>query len=340
MVVIAICGVMGKGKTATATYMAAQYYAQGFPIHSNYSIFLPQPDGTNRPISRRVSTFEDFDKVYEGYAVFDELWSWMDARSSMSGANMFLSDILLKSRKRHFNLILTAQHLSQLDVRIRNVTQYVIYPEAIITNPVTGERVEIKQQILKPVSLKPYLNYTSIHAYVCEPHPHTGFFNHVVDEFEFPLAPVAAIYNTDEEVAALGSGDLSKGIIREQAAADIIKELNTNPTATITVIPNSGMHCPDTFDIETDGCIVNGKPEGLIIYDHTSLKEGKYLSIQGKDPKKFDHVAAVRECPVYFIFIYEGKWLRVNAKTITDTEQVKINVPKIITKCEFLMNAK
>ena len=185
MVCIAIVGEPGSGKTATLAYMGMQYYQQGYKIHANFELFLPQPDGTKRQICHSIKTYKDFNNIRNGYFLGDELWSWIDARMSMSDANMFLSDVLLKARKRHFNLINTVQHLSQLEKRIRNITQYIIYPKSIITDPQSGERIEIKQDILHPIDMTPYLPFTKIHAFVTVPDPVTGIYDKVVNAVSY-----------------------------------------------------------------------------------------------------------------------------------------------------------
>jgi len=331
MVFVAIVGDPGEGKTATAAYMAMMYYEQGFTLHSNFQLYLPQPDGSNRSISKSIKTYKDFNNIREGYFFGDELWSWIDARMSMSDANMFLSDVLLKARKRHFNLINTTQHLSQLEKRIRNVTQYVIYPVKIITDPVTGDRVEIKPDLLHPIDMRPYLPYTRIHAFVCAPDPLTGFYDKVVSEFEFPLEPVSKCYNTDEEVEGLLSGELEQGIKVERQFCRVLRDAYPDEdNVKIKLMPNSGIN-QNTLDVE----MTNGSD--LSIFDVTTLSKTKkyfYLRLKDKDISKYPELEESRGAKTYFAFKYMDKWFQLPSFRVWDATKTTIPIKKLLPFCE------
>ncbi len=337
MVCIAIVGDPGSGKTATLAYMGVKYYRQGFKLHSNFELFLPQPDGTKRKISHSIKTYKDFNNIRDGYFLGDELWSWIDARMSMSDANMFLSDVLLKARKRHFNLVNTVQHLSQLEKRIRNVTQYVLYPKSIITDPISGERIEIKQDILHPIDMAPYLPYTRIHVFVCVPDPQTGFYDKVVNEFEFPLEPVSKIYNTDEEVDGLMSGDLERGIKEERKFCDFLRTINPDEgNVQIKLIPNSGIGAtPISYDVELyiGGVLSN-------IYDVVTLDKKRekyyYLVLKDKNLKKYSEVEEVRGAKTFFAFRYKDNWYQLPTHHVWNVEKTTVPLTKLLAHCEEL----
>lgn len=69
----------------------------------------------------------------------------MDARSSITKKNKIISSILLKSRKRDIHIAYTTQSFSQVDKRIRNITDLIAIPVMsptgrnillhIVTNP-------------------------------------------------------------------------------------------------------------------------------------------------------------------------------------------------------------
>ncbi len=323
MVCIAIVGEPGSGKTATLAYMGMMYYQQGFKIHANFELFLPQPDGSKRTICHSIRTYRDFNNIRNGYFLGDELWSWIDARMSMSDANMFLSDVLLKARKRHFNLINTVQHLSQLEKRIRNITQYIIYPKSIITDPETGERIEIKQDLLHPIDMLPYLPYTTIHAFVTVPDPVTGVYDKVVNEFEFPLAIVASVYNTDEEVEELLSGELDKGIQEESRFCEFLHDIY--PDAEVYHVPNSGINSyPISNDVELSK---NGKL--IRIYDVCTLYKGSNLEFKNKNVPNFLKIEKERGVTTFFAFMYKEKWMQMETKYIWDLKTKSIVVNKI-----------
>lgn len=323
MVCIAIVGEPGSGKTATLAYMGMMYYQQGFKIHANFELFLPQSDGSKQPICHSIRTYKDFNNIRNGYFLGDELWSWIDARMSMSDANMFLSDVLLKARKRHFNLINTVQHLSQLEKRIRNITQYIIYPKSIITDPQSGERIEIKQDILHPIDMTPYLPYTKIHAFVTVPDPVTGVYDKVVNEFEFPLASVASIYNTDEEVEGLLSGELDKGIREELRFCEFLQEIYYD--AEIYHVPNSGIKSnPISLDVELS------KDKKLIrIFDVCTLENGVTLQWHNKNIEQLSKIEKERGAQTWFAFWYKQNWYQMETNHIRNLKQKSITINKI-----------
>lgn len=334
MVFIAIVGNPGEGKTATLAYMGLQYYNQGFILHSNFQLYLPQEDGYKRNISKSIKTYKDFNNIRDGYFLGDELWSWIDARMSMSDANMFLSDVLLKARKRHFNLINTVQHLSQLEKRIRNVTQYVIYPTKIITEPSTGEQIEIKPDLLHPVDMTPYLPWTKIHAFICVPDPNTGFFDKVVSEFEFPLEAVSKVYDTDEEVEGLMSGELERGIKSEREFCRVLREANPDEDKVeIKLIPNSGIN-QESLDVEMI------KDSNLSIFDVTTLSKSKkyfYLSLKDKNTEKYPELEASRGAKTFFAFKYLDKWYQLPSFHIWNVKKQTVAIAKLLPFCEEIL---
>lgn len=336
MVSIAIVGNPGDGKTAVLVYMGIMYYEQGFHLHSNFQLYLPQPDGSNRSISKSIRTYKDFNNIREGYFLGDELWSWIDARMSMSDANMFLSDILLKARKRHFNLINTVQHLSQLEKRIRNITQYVIYPVKIITDPETGDRIEIKPDILHPVDMAKYLPWTRIHAYVCAPDPVTGFYDKVVSEFEFPLEAVSKCYNTDEEVEGLLASELELGSKVERKFCEVLREAYPDEEkVSIRLVPHSGVN-QNTFDVELV------KDSTLTIFDVVTLKKVNhwcYLELKNKNIPKYREVETSRGAKTFFAFIYKDKWYQVPSFHIWNVKKNTVSINKLLPFCEEIIPA-
>lgn len=121
MVIVGILGELGTGKTLTMTYMAEyRFRKKGFPVYANYGYknrtkFIKKPSMLN--------------KLKDGCVALDEVWLWLDSRAFMKKANKFLGVVLLKSRRRGLDILYTAQDFSQVDKRLRNVTDILIYPE-------------------------------------------------------------------------------------------------------------------------------------------------------------------------------------------------------------------
>lgn len=134
MVLIAIEGVMGSGKTLAMTYLAWRKYLQGLDIYANYHIrFPPYPKeeiekGRRQPKIFYVKNIRDVLAMEKGYACLDELWASADSRQSGSKKNKIIGQILLKARKKDVHIAYTTQKFHQMDKRIRDVTDFIAYP--------------------------------------------------------------------------------------------------------------------------------------------------------------------------------------------------------------------
>ena len=115
-----IVGSMGNGKTLTMTYLGLLLYQTGNKIYSNYPVKYPHTPILNP---------DDIKKIKNGVFLGDELWSWLDARESHKSKNKFVSSILLKSRKKGYDIFHTAQFRSQPDKRLREHTDFFVIPE-------------------------------------------------------------------------------------------------------------------------------------------------------------------------------------------------------------------
>lgn len=93
---------------------------KGRDIFSNYNLY-------GIPFTK-VKSLEDLENMRDGFFAADELWLWLDARTSTKQINKVTSDILLKSRKRGLTYCFTSQNMKQLDTRVRNVLDFTVYP--------------------------------------------------------------------------------------------------------------------------------------------------------------------------------------------------------------------
>ena len=121
MVIVGIIGELGTGKTLTLTYMAeAKFRRKGIKVFANYGYknrhkFIKKPDM--------------LDTIKNGCVALDEVWLWMDSRNFATKGNKVIGKILLKSRRRGLDIMYTAQSFDQVEKRLRNVTDILIYPE-------------------------------------------------------------------------------------------------------------------------------------------------------------------------------------------------------------------
>jgi len=69
MVLMAIVGSLGIGKTLALTYLAWRNYRKGVKIYANYDLKIPYTP---------VKTIKDVLNMKEGFFAGDELWNWLD----------------------------------------------------------------------------------------------------------------------------------------------------------------------------------------------------------------------------------------------------------------------
>ncbi len=166
MVLFAIVGELGAGKTLTLTYLAYINHLKGRKIFANYRLygipFVP------------VKSLEELDAIRKGFCAFDELWIWLDARASGTKKNRIVSNILARSRKRGLTIAFTTQTLRQVDRRIREVIDFVAYPILNRNNTICTVLVFMGQKM--------------------------KILQH---KFRFLTAPIFRMYDTEEEVGDL-----------------------------------------------------------------------------------------------------------------------------------------
>jgi len=148
--IIAFVGQLGAGKTLAMTYMTINnHLILGKTIYSNYHLkrvpYIP------------VTSLSQIDEMRDGIFSADELWSWVDSRTTRSKSNRMISKIALVARKRGVDILYTAQNFHQMEKRIRDITNIVIKP--VLNGPNTictmllYDRLEIDDQRPKPFKI-------------------------------------------------------------------------------------------------------------------------------------------------------------------------------------------
>lgn len=121
MVLFAIVGELGAGKTLTLAYLSwNNWFNKGRRVYSNFDFF-------GFPFTK-ISTMPDLDQMKAGFFAGDELWLWVDSWASKETKTRVISSILLKSRKRDITIAYTSQSFHQITKRIRDVTDFIAYP--------------------------------------------------------------------------------------------------------------------------------------------------------------------------------------------------------------------
>lgn len=120
MVLFAVIGNPGEGKTLTMTYLLfKKWLVEGKKIYANYHLYkFPY---------MFVGSVSTFDKIEDGCFGGDELWLNVDARDRKS-AKTIITNILAKSRKKNLIIYYTTQLLDSIDKRVKKITDFVASP--------------------------------------------------------------------------------------------------------------------------------------------------------------------------------------------------------------------
>lgn len=292
-------GGLGVGKTQTLTFLVnhfKKYYNE--PVFANYKLLNID--------YKYIATIEDIKNIRRGKFYADELWLWLDSRiSSFDEYNKEISNILLKSRKRFYDVFYTAQGLHQIDKRIRLITDFILQPEILYYDEDNYCLNQIEQDFLYPIDLKPYLNNLVINVDVCKP---IDEFNlSVVSSFSYWMKDIIPLYDTTEEIEDIRNlKGIHKGIYVEGKFLTVLKTLF--PDAIITQSVNSGQY-QTTLDIEL---LEKGN---LYLFDVCTVAKRKvqgyeynYLDNREKDYNKILEIGKIRNGLLFFAFILDDKW--------------------------------
>lgn len=131
--ILGIIGKRGSGKTLTMVKAMSEYVKEGKIVYSNMSSFGSK-GFTDKQKERIHLLSDDFFKNYRQYnlrncGVFlDEIYVYIDSRTSMSKRNKIMSYFFNQTRKTGVDLYYTTQFFRQVDVRLRMNTEYFILP--------------------------------------------------------------------------------------------------------------------------------------------------------------------------------------------------------------------
>lgn len=325
--IIGIEGNLGNGKTATMARMALHYssmcskcngiinhkyvidilFEEGwgphdcicespspYKIHANF--WINEISGLHY-----ITTIEDIDKIYEGFAFLDEFWSWIDSRvSGYSDINLAVTGILLNSRKRGYNVIYESKLVHMVDRRIRELTDYVLRPNKYVD--INGELIKIEQNLLYPINIEPYLD----DSWICVDELYGGALDCVNENlFQFKITDVSELYNTKEEIKGLGESEhrpgLEKGMKMETVLSEVIKKISPKYE-----IVRGGWSRGWDLKI-TDG---NKK----LAFDSVSVRKPRKgsinptIDVRGKKIDSLMKSADKSSLEPYFAYVWNGKW--------------------------------
>lgn len=138
MTLIGASGELGIGKTLGGVILAYHKAVNEIPIYSTIPLKFDYI-----PIKKPV----DLVDVGSGFLLGDELWFICDSRFSGKESNRAVSTVCLRSRKKGFDVYFTQQFQTQIDIRIRFLTDLWIRND--IKKCDHCKRMEIKHGLTK-----------------------------------------------------------------------------------------------------------------------------------------------------------------------------------------------
>lgn len=125
MVLWDFCGDLGTFKTALAVKYAIENTFQGKNVNANITINSPCK---NNPVKKLdVGEFLDLNENLECLTILDELYVWLDSRTSGRKLNRAIAKVILQSRKRGIDIIATEQLRSSIDKRFAYISHMQVF---------------------------------------------------------------------------------------------------------------------------------------------------------------------------------------------------------------------
>lgn len=132
--VIAFMGTLGAGKTLHMSYQS--YWAARLlkvPVYGNYEAYYPGFERLNG--LRHMTTVED------GLLAIDEMQAIIDSRSFAK--NVDITQWLMLIRKMGLGLFYTTQHIDFVDIRLRQITDFIFVQQKAMHFGVKSSIVKI-----------------------------------------------------------------------------------------------------------------------------------------------------------------------------------------------------
>lgn len=126
MVVSLICGYRGDGKTTLCTLLLYNAFTRGRKVLANYSLHF---EFEKLKMSRLM---DNIDEYGGSILAVDEAYMYVDSRNFSSKFNKAFGYLMLQTRKRGIDIVLTVHQKQMADVRLRLNLDYVYECESMV----------------------------------------------------------------------------------------------------------------------------------------------------------------------------------------------------------------
>lgn len=127
LVLIAVVGNLGVGKTLFIVREGFHYMKKGYHIYTNFEVSYPHVQLKNPKQLISVGLTNPKPKVL----LLDEGYLWFDALIKSSKQQQFYRNFINVSRKLNYIIYFTSQTLGQINYRSRLLFDFIIEPEII-----------------------------------------------------------------------------------------------------------------------------------------------------------------------------------------------------------------
>ncbi len=149
--IIGYVAIPGKGKTLAAVQQAILLVLKNwrlgntdYKLYANINLTLPK---ILQKAYVKITSYQQVKDLENGVFLFDEMWTWVDSRVSISKQNRFWSLWSIKTRKKGIDLLYTEQYELLIDVRIREITEYIARPHQEQFDAETTALAKYKQPV-------------------------------------------------------------------------------------------------------------------------------------------------------------------------------------------------
>ena len=160
--IIGYVGTRGRGKTLSCVREAYEHQLKGYTVYANLKLnrrmFPNYVELTGKMITDYVSSEQQFNKAF---FILDEVHVYLDSRSGMSKRNVIISYFILQTRKRDVRLGYTTQFIDQVDKRLRQPTEVMVYCQ----NYNSGKDIKQKNIVFEKETGKRFLDTFSANEY-------------------------------------------------------------------------------------------------------------------------------------------------------------------------------
>ena len=172
--------------------------------------------------------------------LLDEVYAWLESRTSGRDINRYMSYILFQARKKDIDFYMTEQLLSTVDLRYRDMIDFEVRCKAI---PNYKHPVSFRYRIIDILERKAYPMYLSIEA--------ASRYFHLYDSYQ-PISPI-----DDEMMVKISKNKTS-----------IIEEVDN----IVNTLLNEGFAKKITKAVIADYCLRNGYPKSYVDMAYNAFK--------------------------------------------------------------------